>query len=108
MRASPVVVRPVERPGPAVVCVVLEVLHDARTTLARRKLRGLYRTRASIQVCDAIRTTRAAIWIQIADAATRSAEGGKARVACCRIGAMPFVVVVDGGHRDCPELRRSG
>jgi len=29
-------------------------------------------------------------------------------VAGCRIGGMPFVVGVEGGHRDRPELRRSG
>jgi hypothetical protein len=29
-------------------------------------------------------------------------------VAGCPVGGMPFVVGVEGGHRDRPELRRSG
>src|SRR5439155_17146274 len=32
----------------------------------------------------------------------------KVSVAGCRIGGMLFVVGIEGGHRDRPELRRSG
>jgi hypothetical protein len=32
---------------------------------------------------------------------------GRIVLAGCRIGVMPFVVMMEGGHRDRPEPRRS-